>query len=153
LQAGEAPKKEMSRAEKIEAMKKEKEAKEKANKKKDRSQIVLEVKPTDTEVGEYSWQGSLLVERGLGGVGSVHPLIRVFKTLPCLGASPTHMSSLSRMPAYLIILLADHRLCMTDLDALYVKIKADIQQSGLTCKSPPPPPSPKTTTKCRCTAS
>jgi elongation factor 1-beta len=31
-------------------MKAEKEAKEKANKKRDRSQIVLEVKPTDTEV-------------------------------------------------------------------------------------------------------
>lgn len=51
-QAAEAPKKEMSRAEKIEAMKKDKEAKEKANKKKDRSQIVLEVKPVDTDVGE-----------------------------------------------------------------------------------------------------
>lgn len=39
-----------SRAEKVAAMKAEKEAKEKANKKRDRSQIVLEVKPTDTEV-------------------------------------------------------------------------------------------------------
>ncbi|EWM27134.1 ef-1 guanine nucleotide exchange domain-containing [Nannochloropsis gaditana] len=40
----------MSRAEQVAAMKAEKEAKEKANKKRDRSQIVLEVKPTDTEV-------------------------------------------------------------------------------------------------------
>ena len=40
----------LSRAEQVAAMKAEKEAKEKANKKRDRSQIVLEVKPTDTEV-------------------------------------------------------------------------------------------------------
>ncbi|GAB5031927.1 ef-1 guanine nucleotide exchange domain-containing [Nannochloropsis oceanica] len=46
----EAAKPTLSRAEQVAAMKAEKEAKEKANKKRDRSQIVLEVKPTDTEV-------------------------------------------------------------------------------------------------------
>ncbi|TFJ81266.1 hypothetical protein NSK_007227 [Nannochloropsis salina CCMP1776] len=46
----ETPKATMSRAEQVAAMKAEKEAKEKANKKRDRSQIVLEVKPTDTDV-------------------------------------------------------------------------------------------------------
>ena len=40
----------LSRAEQIEKMKADKAAAEKANKKRDRSQIVLEVKPTDTEV-------------------------------------------------------------------------------------------------------
>jgi len=46
----EAAKPTLSRAEQVAAMKAEKEAKEKANKKRDRSQIVIEVKPTDTEV-------------------------------------------------------------------------------------------------------
>ena len=43
----------MSRAERIEAIKKEKEAKDKAAKNKARSQIVLEVKPADSDVGEW----------------------------------------------------------------------------------------------------